>query len=269
MTSQQILLTDPLDLLFEKRNKLYGAYLLRKTYPKHLILSIFLTLCTVGLLIYFLSGTGGQQLISNAAEKVVVVEHFIPPTPKEKPKPTQPRQASPMQALNQRIFTNNITISDKPVSETLAAVTDLENLMVSNATSSGTVNSTTIPPPKPVVTTTIGGTEKKQELKEVKPDRQAQFPGGREAWTSFLNRHLHSPEELEPGEKRTVLISFEVSEEGAITDFIILQSAGDKFDKEVMRVLKKMPRWLPALQQGQPVPVNFTQPVSFLGVGNW
>ena len=83
---------------------------------------------------------------------------------------------------------------------------------------------------------------------------------------NFLQRNLNAPSELEPGEKKTVSIRFFVSVDGAITDFEIVQSAGKTFDSEVIRVLKKMPKWRPAIQHGQPIARAFTQPVTFVGM---
>ena len=81
---------------------------------------------------------------------------------------------------------------------------------------------------------------------------------------AFLNRHLRTPDELEAGQKRTVLVRFAVSVEGSVTQFEIVQSGGPAFDNEVIRVLKKMPKWKPAVQNGQNVSVMFTQPVTFV-----
>ena len=81
---------------------------------------------------------------------------------------------------------------------------------------------------------------------------------------NFLNKYLRTPDELEAGQKRTVLVRFAVGEDGSITKFEIIQSGGAAFDNEVIRVLKKMPKWKPAVQNGQNVSVMFTQPVTFM-----
>jgi protein TonB len=96
------------------------------------------------------------------------------------------------------------------------------------------------------------------------PSRAPQFPGGTAAWLNFLGKHLRPVQDLEPGEKRSCLIRFSVDEEGTITNFVVIQSGGNEFDNEVIRVLKKMPKWLPAIQNGKPTAVSFTQPVTFV-----
>jgi protein TonB len=75
------------------------------------------------------------------------------------------------------------------------------------------------------------------------------------------------PGDLEDGEKKIVVVRFIVSTEGSLTGFEVLQSAGNIYDQEVIRVLKKMPKWKPALQNSVPVSKSFTQPVSFVGAG--
>ena len=97
-------------------------------------------------------------------------------------------------------------------------------------------------------------------------NRGPEFPGGIKAWLGFLNKHLQVPEELGAGEKVTVLIGFEVAVDGTVTSFRVLKSGGGNYDEEVIRVLKKMPRWSPAMQSSQPVATTFTQPVTFVGV---
>ena len=96
------------------------------------------------------------------------------------------------------------------------------------------------------------------------PSAAAEFPGGQKKWMEFLNRHLRTPGELEAGQKKSVLVRFAVGEDGSVTQFEIVQSGGILFDNEVIRVLKKMPRWKPAVQNGRNVSVLFTQPVTFV-----
>jgi protein TonB len=82
----------------------------------------------------------------------------------------------------------------------------------------------------------------------------------------FLSRNLLTPGDLEAGQKRSVLVRFSVSEDGSVNQFEIVQSCGEAFDREVLRVLRKMPRLKPAIQNGSPVSVLFTQPVTFVAM---
>lgn len=92
------------------------------------------------------------------------------------------------------------------------------------------------------------------------------FPGGIAAWLNFLKKYLQSPEELDAGQKVEVRVNFRIDKEGTLSGFEIVQSGGKLFDKEVLRVMKKMPGWIPALQNQSRVAVYYTQPVIFMGV---
>lgn len=98
------------------------------------------------------------------------------------------------------------------------------------------------------------------------PSRAPGFPGGYQVWMDFLNRNLKPPTELAAGEKKTVVVKFSVSADGTVSNIQIVQSAGDAFDKEVLRVLGRMPKWKAAFENGQPANATITQPVTFYGV---
>ncbi len=101
-------------------------------------------------------------------------------------------------------------------------------------------------------------------IKNWLPDCNPEFPGGNDALMKFLSRHLNIPAELEADEKRMVKASFKVSGDGLVTWVEIVQSGGELFDKEVIRVCKRMPKWKPAIQNGIAVPVSYVLPVTFI-----
>jgi periplasmic protein TonB len=100
----------------------------------------------------------------------------------------------------------------------------------------------------------------------VADERDPEFPGGKDALKQFLSRNLTTPGDLEDGEKKVVKIQFKVDKDGSVTTFEIVTSGGSEFDREVVRVCKKMPRWTPAIQNGINVPVSYVLPVTFIGV---
>jgi periplasmic protein TonB len=264
MTSQQILQSDFLDILFEKRNKMYGAYFLRRHYNEHLVKALLLT-GSLLLILFFFTGTGsaGSSITLELPPPVINVTEVNLPPAKQVP-PQQKAPSTPQQKVNQLQFTNKMITVDYQKNP-LATQEDLTHALPGGETILGNPATNLVPPPIPP--STGEGTAKAEAppVKEPLPSRQPQFPGGAQAWLNFLNTHLHAPQDLEAGEKRTVLIRFSVDEEGTITNFHVVQSGGSAFDQEVIRVLKKMPKWLPAIQNGQPAAVSFTQPVTFFG----
>ena len=94
-------------------------------------------------------------------------------------------------------------------------------------------------------------------------NRTAAFPGGDEVWMNFLKRNLNLPAELKINERKMVQVQFVVSENGAIKELEIVESGGVPFDKEVLRVLKRMPYWKPAIENGKPISTIIKKSVSF------
>ncbi len=90
------------------------------------------------------------------------------------------------------------------------------------------------------------------------------FPGGEKARQLFLEETLRYPNSArEEGVQGTVFVSFVVRHNGAITDAEILRGLHPDIDKEVLRVVNKMPRWEPGEQRGENVSVRFNMPVRF------
>ena len=99
-------------------------------------------------------------------------------------------------------------------------------------------------------------------------ERLASFPGGQEALLSFLKSNVVCPEsELQMGEKKVVVARFLIKPDGSASDIQITQPGGNSFDREVLRVLKMMPKWEPQLSNGTAVAVSVTQPITFARPG--
>jgi protein TonB len=97
------------------------------------------------------------------------------------------------------------------------------------------------------------------EVAEIMP----QYPGGVQALLSFLKKNIHSPN-IEEGEDISVKIEFVVNYDGTLENFIVIKSGGDIFDTEVLRVLRKMPLWIPGKSKGKNITVHYTVPVKFI-----
>jgi TonB family protein len=99
--------------------------------------------------------------------------------------------------------------------------------------------------------------------KEVIADAKPAFPGGEEVWSKFLKRNLRRPAELKAFETKIVQVQFLVKANGEVSNLEIVQSAGPAFDKEVLRVLKRMPYWKPAIEKGKPAEAIVKQSITF------
>ncbi len=277
MTNNEILKADILDILFEKRNKDYGAYAIRRDYDKRLLAALGAALLVIFVLLLVVSSGRKNTLTSETPRKKEVVELREVIIPKEKPKEPEPPKEQPKAKVQPKVvtkvakekFTNKIEIKpDDKVKSPMPAIATLENKEISDTKETGKpANGIPVKKEEPVVTNgtgnTIGTTEPVINFKPQETDPE--FPGGPEALRRFLASNLQTPSDMEDGEKKTVLIRFRVDKDGSVNTFEIITSGGGEFDREVVRVCKRMPRWMPAIQNGINVPVNYVLPVTFIG----
>jgi TonB family protein len=104
--------------------------------------------------------------------------------------------------------------------------------------------------------------DKENLLKKVVITEPA-FPGGKDVLLSFINTNLKQLPILRRGEQKTATVQFQVWPDGSIQQMQISQSAGTVFDNELLRILKRMPRWKPALADGDLIQRSVIQQVKF------
>lgn len=97
-------------------------------------------------------------------------------------------------------------------------------------------------------------------LKPKRPSAMPAFPGGKEVFLSFLNRNLKLPS-LFAESRRDASVQFQVGADGSVSNIRMVLSAGAPYDDELLRILKRMPRWKPALEDGKEVPAVVVQPL--------
>lgn len=95
-------------------------------------------------------------------------------------------------------------------------------------------------------------------------EQMPHFPGGDAALMQFLRENIKYPETAEKnGIQGRVICTFVVENDGSVSDVQILRSVDDALDKEAVRVIQAMPKWVPGRQNGEPVFVKFTLPITF------
>ena len=92
-------------------------------------------------------------------------------------------------------------------------------------------------------------------------EQMPSFPGGQEALMTYINHNIKYPEE-DCGQGR-VTVSFIVEKDGSITNATIRRSVDPAFDREALRVISSMPKWIPGKNNGRKVRVRFNVPVQF------
>ncbi len=272
MHTNAILQADIIDIIFDKKNKMYGAYTLRKFYNNRLFKSLGIVMGLVAL--FFLSSFFiSKKVITNITTMPGTTEWAAPPTtiPKKKillkkldlPKALAIAKPAPTQAFTQVKLTLNTVVP--PVE----ALKDL--LQISDVSKKGdTKIDPIITSPKiPVDSNSVSGKTEPaiKEIDKLTPNEYAEvmpaYKGGMQALRLFLQNNLQSPTELDEGETISVIVKFIVGYDGKLKGFEIVQDGGTLFNNEVIRVLKKMPNWIPGKSKGQNVSVFFNIPVKF------
>jgi len=264
MTNKEILQADMLDILFEHRNKTYGAYALRKDYNNRLgiALAIALSVVLLSVLFSFIKKNDQQVSATNEPFDIIVLKTYEPPADIQQQKEKPKEKIKQVKNLDKILIVPNNILPDVPEQKDLIdAIVGKENIEGKPLEN----------PDKSLQT----GTDNKNEKRNVGKDLNMtitpkeippSYPGGISEWLNFLRRNLQTPGELNEGQKITVRVRFWIDTDGSVSRFEIVQSGGGSFDKEVLRVMKKMPRWEPAVQNNLKVAVAYIQSVIFVGV---
>jgi len=263
MKPELILQADILDIIFEDRNKEYGAYKLRKDYNGRMIRAMLavVILVTVLFIMKYWNPSDTKFISStlvNISDTVI-----ISPPPIESPPAVEPPKLKVATIKNP-----SFVISTDPETDTLPTIEELgnevaialnnqegePNISIESPTVESKGDIESIPEKTPVEKPEI------YTLVEFMPE----FPGGQAAFIRFLSKNLKVPEEaMEPGQKLKVMVQFVIGKEGEISHIEFIETSGEVFEQEVLRVMKKMPMWKPGFQNGERVSVYFKLPVVF------
>lgn len=248
-----------LELVFDDRNKAYGAYDLRKHYARTLVKTLGITvLAFVGLF-------EGYNLILQHHEFVRVVEvdnhppiiHTVDPV---KPiTPPKPRVEPPVQ--HRTVAFPPPVVADDNVAKNPPTIEAIDKSTIGQTNKDGIDGGNIDIPPTPAGSGVIEDNSVHTIATiEVMPA----FPGGEAAWAKFLQKNLHYPgQALDANISGKVYISFVVEKDGHLSNITVDRTPGYGLDAEAVRVLKLVPPWKPGIQNGQAVRVRYSMPFNF------
>lgn len=267
MKPELILRSDLLDILFEHRNKDYGAYKLRRLYNNHLLAGIGGMVLFAAALWLLAPKYNGKGVVTSLFPIFVSDTIFLEPPPDFTPPPPPP--PPPAQRPQVATIENTVPVIDPNAVHTEVPDQDqIDQRRIGTETKDGppdeglengpgkTVTQVVIPGPvQPPV----------EEVAEVRTSAAVmpQFPGGEAALQRWLSRQLKPQDEQEPGQRTKVVVRFVVGRSGEIDRIELVHSGGASFDHEVLRVIHKMPRWEAGQHNGRTVAVWFTIPIIF------
>lgn len=250
-----------LDIVFEGRNKVYGAYELRKsnrkTTIKALILgAIFFSIALAAPLIIDLLPQGAEDDMDRDI-KITAIK--LPPKKKEEPKLNIPPPPPPPPKVDQVKFVKPVVAKAEEVTEEPPKIVEMKEKKIGAETIKGDPDAVlTVAPVGPGPTKIVDEDNQIYNTAgiEVKPE----FPGGMAKFYKYVGSNYRAPDE--EGLKGKIYVTFVVEKDGSLTDIKVLRDIGYGTGKEAIRVLERSPRWNPGVQNGKPVRVLYSLPIT-------
>jgi protein TonB len=248
-----------LELVFDDRNKAYGAYDLRKHYDSTLLKALGFTVLPVVFLFLLSSFIMTRKAIPVPDKRTVVVLNAHPPITKPPVTPPKPRVEQPVQHRTVAFPPPVVAVDN--VAKNPPTIEALDKSTVSQTNSAGVDGGNLDIPVTPAGS---GATEDNTVHTINSIEVMPAFPGGETAWAKFLQKNLHYPgAALDAGISGKVYISFVVEKDGHLSNITVDRTPGYGLDAEAIRVLKLVPPWKPGIQNGQAVRVRYSMPFNF------
>ena len=271
MDNAQIAKASLNDIVFEGRNKAYGAYVLRRLYQRHvtraliIATSVFLLLIAFPLISQFLKDRLPKEPKKNLQENVLM---DAPPLDDTKPPPPPPPPQAPPPPppkLTTIKFTPPVVKKDEEVKkEEVPDQEELKDKTVATVTVKGNMDAPDL--------TELAGTGDKvvEEVVENKVytyvEQMPELPngGGQPAIVAAILKATRYPAmALRNQVEGRIFASFTVNPQGDVVDVKVIKGLGSGLDEEAIRAIKTLPKFRPGKQNGRAVSVSFTVPITY------
>ena len=255
------------NLVFENKNKEYGAYQLRQESTKTSITALFmglLLLAALGTVSMLINKFKAAPPVDNTPEVIIdkqiiavdLHDRVVPPTP---PAPPVQQQSTTSPATDLSQLSHPVVVTTEQAVDNIATNTQ-NTTVVDNATpGTGTIENAipgngggeAVAPStntnEPVITTAL--------------DKLPEFPGGMNKFYTYVGNNFNRPE-LDSERTLKVYVSFVIERDGSITDIIVRNDPGYGMGKEAIRVLKSLKtKWTPGILNGKPVRTAYNLPI--------
>ncbi|MDE6611675.1 MAG: TonB family protein [Muribaculaceae bacterium] len=268
------------DIVFEGKNKEFGAYKLRETsvsrHTKAIVWVLISVAIVLVLLILSVSGVFSkpeeEQIVTSTEQEIATfdAEEEIEEEEEEEifQVPEEPEEiVAPEEVANQQQVTDLLIVEDEKIEED-KQVKNQEDVL-NNEAAVGAVDITegTNDLNKIAIKEEVIAAPKVEEEGPVSiamVEQKPEFPGGEAAMYKWLGDNIVYPSAAsEEGVSGRVVVEFVVGKDGSITNVKVVRPRHPALDKEALRVVKAMPKWVPGRNNGQPVKVTYTLPVTF------
>lgn len=264
-----------LELIFEGRNHSYGAYVLRKQSSKRHLIAFVFSMTFVILVIFtaLMVKKVNDTITSNRVIEVIQVGDYDltpPPPPEELTKPdfAAPPPVELAKTISYQVpkIERDEFVDESQEMKTVDQVLDKKDALISivdnmeGRTDGLGVDPGTLLEHQIITQNTTPVSTEIFDFVEINPE----FPGGQSAMYEWLAKNINYPVIAQENNiQGKVTLQFVVGKNGEIEDIVVVRGVDPSLDKEAVRVVKSMPRWIPGKQGGVPVKVRFTLPVQF------
>jgi periplasmic protein TonB len=243
------------DIVFEVRNKEYGAYKLRNKYSRNMVIAITVGIVILGTAVItpYLNAKALENRLKREERQVEMKmenldqpDNFVAPPPPPPPPPAE--------AIQQARYVPPVVVdSVKPEENVQLMTADQATEEVKNLD---------------VLDIQVEVKEEVQEEAEPEPfvvvEEMPMFPGGNDELLKFINEHTNYPEVAKENNiQGRVTLRFCVTSKGLVNQVSILKGVDPELDAEAIRVVSLLPPFKPGKQGGKPVPVWFLVPITF------
>jgi len=250
------------DIVFEDRNKEYGAFELRKQSSKRHLMALISTVVLFTLAL--VAPTLLDKIIPEQEEAMVEVTSLsdLKLDEKKVEKPKEMFLEEPPPVLKSTIKFTPPIITNEPIDEEDLMKT--QEVLTEAKTKISIIDNVGSEDPDAIDPTELDIIDEPDEVFMV-VEQMPDFPGGTEALLKFIQSNLRYPQiAADNGITGRVYLSFVVNTDGSIVDIQVMRGISRECDAEAVRVIKSMPKWIPGRQNGTAVRVKYTVPIVYV-----
>ncbi len=264
------------DIMFENRNKEYGAYVLRRQTTARNIKSIIAVLIIFALVMVYMVAKNAYDDYQKAHMAQTQVTELTALQEQKKEAKVERKEIVRQEKVEQVVekvkssikFTAPVIKKDDEVrpEDEMKSQDEIMNSKVAVGFANVIGNDESgevLKAKEALVTEPVKPKEEENKVFDV-VEQMPSFPGGMAALMAYLQKSIkYPPIAEENGIQGRVVCTFVVERDGSVTDVRVAKSVDPSLDKEAVRVVSAMPKWIPGRQNGQSVRVKYTLPVTF------
>lgn len=271
MSRLSIYETSWIDLVFENRNKDYGAYQLRRESVKSSLTALFMGLLfiasigTITTVVHYLNPEVIPAIpVPEWEETVVHLTDVDTPRPQdEAPAQAQSEPPAVQTPITQPVFRDPVIVSSNQAAPDVPVNTDIKNTVNTSAVegNGATEGNGAVSSGNGTSSSAVAGPDPASILNTAVLDKMPEFPGGIEQFYKYVGNNFEKPE-IDAFNSIKIYVYFVIERDGSMTDIQVKRDPGYGLSREAVRVLKSLKtKWNPGMYNGKAVRTAYNLPI--------